>query len=139
MQAKKHSFQTLKVEFPTSISPCFTLSFSQYFIWISPGYVFKSTWILEKNTFLLVTKYQLSNLQLSLFFSQYYSRHPARHIPSFGGAWGGTTSSHLFLFRRGLGRPLFGLGPFLLNNLYIFSPLFFIFPPPPFFPSLCNP
>ncbi|MBW4775191.1 hypothetical protein, partial [Prevotella histicola] len=41
--------------------------------------------------------------------------------------------------KRGLGRPLFGLGPFLLNNLYIFSPLFFIFPPPPFFFSLCNP
>ena len=82
LQAKKHSFQTLKVEFPTSISPCFTLSFSQYFIWISPGYVFKSTWILGKNTFLLVTKYQLSNLQLSLFFSQDYSPHPARHIPS---------------------------------------------------------
>ena len=45
--------------------------------------------------------------------SQPYS---ARHIPSFGGAWGGPPSLS-FLFWRGLGRPLFHF-----SNISVHSP-----------------
>ena len=45
--------------------------------------------------------------------SQPYS---ARHIPSFGGAWGGSASLSI-LFRRGLGRPLFHF-----SNISVHSP-----------------
>ena len=67
-----------------------------------------------------------------VFFSQYYSRHPARYIPSF---------------RRGLGRLLLlsffvseGIGEaHFLNYLYNLLLLFFGFFCQSFFSTLCNP
>ena len=54
---------------------------------------------------------------------QYYSTlnlrskpYPARYIPSFGGAWGGSASLSI-LFCRGLGRP-----PFHFSNISVHSP-----------------
>ena len=48
---------------------------------------------------------------LLVFFSQDYSRHPARYIPSFGGAWGGRSS--------GLGRSFW--------TIFTFPPPYFLF------------
>ena len=74
-----------------------------------------------------------------VFFSQYYSRHPARYIPSFrrglgrlssshlfyfGGAWGGSSSSHLFCFGGAWGGSFWTI---------------FTFPPPYFLFFLLNP
>ena len=63
-----------------------------------------------------------------VFFSQYYSRHSARHIPSLRRGLGRLFLLSPFLFRRGLGRLSFW-------TIFTFPPLYFLFflPHPSFF------
>lgn len=133
LRTNKPLFLTLQNWILTSISSYFILYFSQYFIENCPIYAFRIIRFGSKKSIYFRRKIQSSKPPfLLVFFSQDYSRHPARYIPSL---------------RRGLGRLLFGFGEAVslssffsfLNNLYISSPLFFIYPPPPFFFSLCNP
>ena len=62
-----------------------------------------------------------------VFFSQYYSRHPARYIPSFRRGLGRLSSSHLFCFGGAWG----GIIPEL--SLHFLPPYFLFFLPNPSF------
>lgn len=95
LRTNKPLFLTLQNWILTSISSYFILYFSQYFIKNCPIYAFRIIRFGSKKSIYFRRKIQSSKPSfLLVFFSQDYSRHPARYIPSL---------------RRGLGRLLFGL------------------------------
>ena len=104
LRTNKPLFLTLQNWILTSISSYFILYFSQYFIKNCPIYAFRIIRFGSKKSIYFRRKIQSSKPPfLLVFFSQDYSRHPARYIPSFGGAWGGRFSfSFLFLPEQSL-------------------------------------
>ena len=106
LRTNKPLFLTLQNWILTSISSYFILYFSQYFIENCPIYAFRIIRFGSKKSIYFRRKIQSSKPPfLLVFFSQDYSRHPARYIPSL---------------RRGLGRLFFW-------TIFTFPPPYFLF------------
>ena len=89
----------------------------------------------SQNTFLSDTKEWILILQFPLFsFPNTIHDTPPGTSPPFGGAWGGSSFSHLFCFggawggySSGLGRPFLSLLSFPFWTIFTFHPPYFLF------------